>query len=140
MELYLRQNLKALRLNAKMNQQEFAALFGLGDSTYGNYETGYTKQPDLLVVKRIANHFDLLVDDLLYKKIDLQQLDEQGEKGLKRYGIKAEDQQLMGEPAPEELEFTEHIDAVAKIYKQHIKRLNARIASLERQLKMMKQR
>ncbi len=56
--------LKELRAKTKLNQKEFAKIFGLTQGTYSNYENG-TTQPDLQILKKIADYFHTTVDNII---------------------------------------------------------------------------
>lgn len=56
--------LKELRAKTKLNQTEFAKIFGLTQGTYSNYENE-TTQPDIELLKKIADYFHITVDNLI---------------------------------------------------------------------------
>ena len=56
--------LKALREEKKMSQREFAEIFGVAQSTVGNWEAGI-REPELETIKRLADYFDVSTDFLL---------------------------------------------------------------------------
>lgn len=76
--------LKNLREHQELSQKELCAKLGLPGSTYSRYECGET-QPNLTVLKTIANFFDVTVDYLLDNQVfaddelvDLQKFLENG--------------------------------------------------------------
>lgn len=56
-------NLKQLREQRKISQQELARVLNIKQTTYSNYENGKT-QPDLELLKKIADYFDVSLDFL----------------------------------------------------------------------------
>lgn len=66
--MYLAQNLKYLREQNGMNQNEMADVLGLSRATVGNWETGERK-PDIEMIIRLAEHFGVSLDDLVLKEL-----------------------------------------------------------------------
>lgn len=66
------QNLKDLRLGSnkfgkKLSQQQIASAIGVARSMISDYENG-VKEPTLCVLVKLANYFDLSLDELCYGK------------------------------------------------------------------------
>ena len=57
-------NLKTIRKQMKMTQQEVASHLGVHQVTYGNYELG-KRQPKPETLKKLARIFGCTVDELL---------------------------------------------------------------------------
>lgn len=57
------ENLKKNRLENGYSQKDFAEKLGVAKSTYCMYENGY-REPNVNIIKRIANLLDVSVDDL----------------------------------------------------------------------------
>lgn len=56
--------LKQLRENRKLSQQDLAIALKVSPSTISNWESG-TRQPDIQMVKTIANYFNVSTDEVL---------------------------------------------------------------------------
>lgn len=69
----LARNLRKLRSFKNLNQTEFAELFELNRPTIGSYEEGRS-EPKLATLQRIANHFNLTIDDLFTKELTVNQI------------------------------------------------------------------
>lgn len=63
------ENLKKLRENNNLTQQQMADLFGLQRTTYCRYENG-ERQPDFELLVDISNHFGTTTDFLLGRTDD----------------------------------------------------------------------
>lgn len=59
----MKYSLKAIRVNAKENQEETAKAIGVSPDTWANYEKGKTF-PDIPVLKRIEKHFNITYNDI----------------------------------------------------------------------------
>ena len=66
--MYLAQNLKYLRENKGLSQKEFSAMWGLSCAAVGMWETS-KRQPDLEMIIKLADYFEVTIDDLLRKDI-----------------------------------------------------------------------
>ena len=66
----LAKNIKQLRLFRSMNQTEFAELFGINRSNIGSYEESRA-EPKLEVLMRIADEFDVTLDQLVRKELSI---------------------------------------------------------------------
>ncbi|MDF9407152.1 helix-turn-helix domain-containing protein [Pelotomaculum isophthalicicum JI] len=62
-ELSLKQNLKAMRLNAGLSESEAANILGISNKTYLSYEKN-KKMPDLVMAFKIANVFRCDINDV----------------------------------------------------------------------------
>ena len=60
----LAENLKRLRNNKGLSKRTVARDLGVHDSTYGKYELGH-REPDLETTQKLANYFNVTVDELL---------------------------------------------------------------------------
>jgi DNA-binding XRE family transcriptional regulator len=69
----LARNLRKLRSFKNLNQTEFAELFELNRPTIGSYEEGRS-EPKLATLQRIAQHFNLTIDDLFSKELTVNQI------------------------------------------------------------------
>jgi DNA-binding XRE family transcriptional regulator len=59
----MKYSLKAIRVNAKENQEETAKAIGVSPETWANYEKGKTF-PDIPVLKKIEAHFNITYNDI----------------------------------------------------------------------------
>ena len=59
----MKYSLKAIRVNAKENQEETAKAIGVSPDTWANYEKGKSF-PDIPVLKRIEKHFNITYNDI----------------------------------------------------------------------------
>ena len=62
------EKLKYLREHQELSQKDLCNRLGLPTSTYNRYESGET-QPNLIILKLIANFFDVTVDYLLDNQV-----------------------------------------------------------------------
>lgn len=62
--LYLSQNLKHLRIEAKEQQKELDELLRVSEATISKYENGFI-EPDLEKLILLSEHFKVSIDDLL---------------------------------------------------------------------------
>ncbi len=69
----LARNLRKLRSFKNLNQTEFAELFELNRPTIGSYEEGRS-EPKLATLQRIAQYFNLTIDDLFSKELTVNQI------------------------------------------------------------------
>lgn len=69
----LARNLRKLRSFKNLNQTEFAELFELNRPTIGSYEEGRS-EPKLATLQRIAQYFNLTMDDLFSKELTVNQI------------------------------------------------------------------
>lgn len=70
----LAQNLKYLRQKNKISQHELADAMSLPRTTLGDYERGKT-EPNIAMLIRLADYFNLRLDDLLRKNLSHQDLE-----------------------------------------------------------------
>ena len=70
-KLYLAQNLKYLRKQKGLNQNDLAEILGIKRSTVGNWETD-RREPELNMLVYIAKYFRVTIDDLLLKDLRSQ--------------------------------------------------------------------
>lgn len=68
MEIYLGRNLRFLRKQKGLNQQDLADLVGKGDTTIGNWEKGIS-EPNFTELATISNYFGVSVSDVLYQDL-----------------------------------------------------------------------
>lgn len=66
--MYLAQNLKSLRKQRFINQNDLAEALGVKRSTVGNWEVS-KREPDLSVLVRIAEYFGVTLDELVLKDL-----------------------------------------------------------------------
>jgi repressor LexA len=64
----LGKKIRMLRTEANINQTELGKYLGVGKTTISNYETGYS-MPDIEITLKIAEYFNVTVDDLLKPRI-----------------------------------------------------------------------
>ncbi len=69
----LARNLRKLRSFKNLNQTEFAELFELNRPTIGSYEEGRSELK-LATLQRIAQYFNLTIDDLFSKELTVNQI------------------------------------------------------------------
>ena len=67
-DIYLPSNIEYLRNIKGTTQQELANYLGYGYTTIGNWEKGIRK-PDVVDLKKMADYFEISVDDLLTKDL-----------------------------------------------------------------------
>ena len=70
--MHLAQNIKYLRGQRKMKQNDLAEIIGVGQPTVGNWEAG-RREPKLNMLIHIADHFGVTLDQLV--KQDLSKED-----------------------------------------------------------------
>lgn len=70
----LAQNLKYLRQKTKISQHELAEAMSLPRTTLGDYERGKT-EPNIGMLIKLSDYFDVRVDDLLRKNLSHQDLE-----------------------------------------------------------------
>jgi len=66
MEVCLADNLRGIRLRAGETQWELAEVCGVSPTAISNYEHG-NRQPDLETLVRIARHYHVTLDELVFK-------------------------------------------------------------------------
>ncbi|CAN5308059.1 hypothetical protein BH09BAC1_BH09BAC1_22600 [soil metagenome] len=66
-------NIKKIRTVKKINQADFADLFGLARASVGSYEEGRA-EPKIDTIIAIANHFGIAIDLLLKKELTINEL------------------------------------------------------------------
>lgn len=66
--MYLAQNLKSLRKQRFINQNDLAEVLGVKQSTVGNWEVG-KREPELSALVRIAEYFGVTLDELILKDL-----------------------------------------------------------------------
>ena len=64
LEMSFTENLKKLRKEQKIGQQELAEKLNVSVKTISHWETGYT-EPSINQLITIANYFDVTIDDLV---------------------------------------------------------------------------
>ena len=70
---YIGKNIKKIRTVKKINQADFADLFGLARASVGSYEEGRA-EPKIENIIAIANHFGISIDLLLKKELTVNEL------------------------------------------------------------------
>lgn len=70
---YIGKNIKKIRTVKRINQIDFAELFGLGRASVGSYEEGRA-EPKIDTIIAIANHFGISIDLLLNKELTVNEL------------------------------------------------------------------
>jgi DNA-binding XRE family transcriptional regulator len=70
---FFAKNIKKIRIAKRMNQSEFAALFGLKRTALGSYEEGRA-EPKLDVIIQIADYFNLSLDILVRQEITVNDI------------------------------------------------------------------
>ena len=63
--------LKDLRMKSNITQRQFAEILKVSAGTVGNWESG-TREPDLVMLKKIANYFNVSTDYLLDNENNIQ--------------------------------------------------------------------
>lgn len=66
--MYLAQNLKYLREQRGLKQQELADILGVKQSTVGNWEAG-KREPEINMLVCIAEYFNVSLDNLVLKEL-----------------------------------------------------------------------
>lgn len=66
--MYLAQNLKYLREQRGLSQQELSDELGLAQPTIGNWENQH-RTPDITVIVKVAEYFGVTIDDLVLKHL-----------------------------------------------------------------------
>lgn len=64
-------NLKKLRLEKGLNQEDVAKYLGVTQQAYANYERG-ARQPDYAMLQKIADFFNVSIDYLIDESIDTE--------------------------------------------------------------------
>lgn len=64
-------NIIYIREYSRYNQKDFANLFSITQTTLSNYERGKS-EPSLTFVINVCKHFDLSLDDFVYKNLSKQ--------------------------------------------------------------------
>ncbi len=70
---FFSKNIKKIRSLRKLNQTQFAELFGVKRSSIGAYEEGRA-EPKLEMIIKIANHFSISVDKLINSELTVNEL------------------------------------------------------------------
>jgi transcriptional regulator with XRE-family HTH domain len=70
---YFGKNIRKIRIAKKMTQTEFAELFELKRTALGSYEEGRA-EPKIDTIIKIADHFNLSLDQLLRKEITINEI------------------------------------------------------------------
>lgn len=70
---YFGQNIRKIRIVKKLTQTEFADLFGLSRTAVGSYEEGRAEAKIDTIIK-IADYFDLSLDQLVRKEITINEI------------------------------------------------------------------
>ena len=70
---FIGKNIKKIRTVKKINQVDFAELFGLARASVGSYEEGRA-EPKVDTIIAIANHFGISIDLLLKKELTVNEL------------------------------------------------------------------
>lgn len=83
MQIFLGPNLRYLRKQKGLNQQDLAVFVGKGDTTIGNWEKGIS-EPNFTELTKISNYFGISVDDLLYTDLANAHLKRSGGEGKNR--------------------------------------------------------
>ena len=66
--MYLAQNLKYLREQKRMNQNEMVGVLGISQPAIGNWERDHRK-PDIEMIIRLAEYFGVSLDELILKDL-----------------------------------------------------------------------
>lgn len=66
--MYLAQNLRCLREQCGINQNDLADVFGITQSAVGNWEAK-KRVPDIEMIIRLAKYFNVSLDDLVLKDL-----------------------------------------------------------------------
>ena len=111
--LKLGENLKKFRLNREMTQEQLADILGVSSQAVSRWENG-TTYPDITLLPTIASYFEITIDELMgmedFKSEEqlkelLEQLDENGNKGLIYENILLLREAVKTYPANYELQF-----------------------------------
>ncbi|MDX2191174.1 MAG: helix-turn-helix domain-containing protein [Bacteroidota bacterium] len=73
MEAYFEKNLKYLRAQKQLTQEQLAQELGLKRSLYKDYE--YGKEPDLEILVKVSTYFNKSIDDIIKSDIEQSQKD-----------------------------------------------------------------
>lgn len=76
---FLNSNIKHLRIVNNETQEDLAKLLGKGYSAISNYEKGI-RNPDFIDLYKIAEHYNISVDDLIKKDLRFNNVKEIGEE------------------------------------------------------------
>ncbi len=66
--MYLAQNLRYLREQKGITQNEMANVFGISQSTVGNWEQNHRK-PEIEMLVRLAEYFEVTLDNLVLQEL-----------------------------------------------------------------------
>lgn len=66
--MYLAQNLKYLREQKNISQNQMADVLGISQSAIGNWEQNHRK-PDIEMIIRLAEYFGITLDDLVLRDL-----------------------------------------------------------------------
>lgn len=69
---HLNTNIKKLRMINNESQEDLGKVINKGASAIGNYEKGI-RNPDYIDLYKIANHYNITIDDLVKKDLRLEQ-------------------------------------------------------------------
>ncbi|MDE5604557.1 MAG: helix-turn-helix domain-containing protein [Eubacterium sp.] len=69
--MYYYQRIKDLREDADLKQKEIAAILGIDQRVYSNYETGKREIPTHLLIK-LADYYDTTTDYILGRTNDFR--------------------------------------------------------------------
>lgn len=68
-------NIKFMRRLRGLGQKQVGNIIGVGESTIANYESGI-RTPNAVLLKKLADVFEISIDDLIIKKISLNNIKE----------------------------------------------------------------
>ena len=70
---YIGKNIRKIRMSKKLTQTEFAELFDLKRTAVGSYEEGRA-EPKIDTLIKIADYFNLTLDQLLRKELTINEI------------------------------------------------------------------
>ncbi len=70
---YIGKNIRKIRMSKKLTQTEFAELFDLKRTAVGSYEEGRA-EPKIDTLIKIADYFNLTIDQLLRKELTINEI------------------------------------------------------------------
>jgi len=68
--MFLRQNIRILRMRKAMTQESLAEAIGIKRSLLQAYEAGRA-EPSLKTVEKVSNYFNVPIDDLIKKELKI---------------------------------------------------------------------
>lgn len=79
-------NIKYLRKQADLTQEEFAERFGVSRQSVAKWESGES-MPDIMKCREIADHYGLSLDSLVLIDLSTEKIQEDSNKGKYIFGM-----------------------------------------------------